>query len=186
MNCWGKLRKCIRKIPTPPPKALARSKRVFVAIWLPPSPSAELHEWAARLDGVRAVPLRNIHLTLAFLGGLSAADLERLTSKLREVKSPACSMRFTEIGDFRRQVLWLGVEPQPALLRLRERVRQACLEFVELGEGFVPHVTLARAKRLPPLGQLPPRPAPIAIGGFSLMTSESTPTGAVYGIMRDY
>lgn len=168
-------------------------KRTFVAVRLPSPLGETLYQWTSKLDEppeLRPVTAENIHLTLAFLGDLAAADSIKLGERLAAIKTPRWRMNFTDLGSFtahRRWVLWLGVEPHPTLLGLRRRVVECCPPFAAVTEKFTPHITLARAKARLDLGKLsPPTLPPPTIAGFSLMTSNLTSSGAVYNVVQNF
>ena len=107
-----------------------------------------------RLSG-QPVPAENYHLTLAFVGSVTEARLEALKGIGAALRGAPCRLRFDALDHFRRaRVLALTARecPEP-LARMRERLL-AALEreaFAIDGEGFTPHVTLARKVRQAPV-----------------------------------
>ncbi|ANM28939.1 hypothetical protein ABI59_03940 [Acidobacteria bacterium Mor1] len=147
--------------------------RLFIAIELPASARRELERRVAELRGRRGwrfVPSRNLHLTLRFLGEVSAAQRRPLFSACAAAVSslPGGRLGLSDLGVFpgprRPRVLWCGLRQEPAdwLLPLAREVERAVRSagFPAEDRPFRPHVTLARAVR----GQRPAVP-PDAAGG---------------------
>lgn len=131
--------------------------RLFVAVNLPSAERARIH---AAMSGLRdsGLPLRwtepdAYHLTLKFLGEVRSEMVGRLSSALDRVaaSTPAFGVRLEGVGAFptirRPQVVWLGVEPTPALRCLKQDVEWALAEhgFEKETRAFHPHITLGRA-----------------------------------------
>jgi len=167
--------------------------RLFIAIELPDEIKRQLEGMRTDIPGSRWVPMEQIHLTLAFLGDVDDATLERLTRTLAAIRSPGFSLRFSGVGCFpdrrRPRVLWAGLEPEPLLNGLAAAVREAVLACdIPLEERpFSPHITLARL-RFPaprevatfldhPLKQISPH---ADIHEFTLFQSRLTFQGAVH------
>lgn len=135
--------------------------RAFIAIDLTPEIQKRLDEVSAayreQLRGcaVRWVAGANIHLTLKFLGDVSVANMDMLTSML---KTEAAGHQPFEIsvggaGAFpnirRPRVLWVGVEAPSELAQVQAGVEAA---MAHLGYGreerpFSPHLTIGRVSR---------------------------------------
>lgn len=131
--------------------------RLFVGVGLSDETRAELTDalQSVALPG-RIVPPARWHLTLRFLGDVSAGDIPPLRTALRDVLRPCASSHplpvvFSGLGAFprpaRAAVLWLGVrEGADALRALAARVEYA-VQRVGLPperRPFAPHLTLAR------------------------------------------
>ncbi|MDK1030849.1 MAG: RNA 2',3'-cyclic phosphodiesterase [Planctomycetia bacterium] len=134
--------------------------RTFVSIEL----SKESRQYAVRLQeslqrkvpaGLRWVSPDRAHLTLAFLGNVSAGRIRPLKSALIRAAGGSGPLmlkmggagRFPERG--RPRVLWVGIEDETGALRdLQKAVAEACGPFAEKGkEGrFHAHITLARVR----------------------------------------
>jgi 2'-5' RNA ligase len=132
--------------------------RAFIAIQLPSSIQQQLDELARRIQGlvkikaVRWVPAKNIHLTLKFLGDVSANNIDLLAKVLNGAVSthPAFEITLSGVGAFpnahRPRVIWVGIDAPPPLLALQKGIDA---ETVRLGypsedRPFSPHLTLAR------------------------------------------
>ncbi len=135
--------------------------RAFVAINLSDEIYRQLEEVTRNLQEllagvpIRWVPVRNIHVTLKFLGDVSIKNLEVL-KKLLEAEAhshPAFEISVGDLGAFpsdrRPRVLWAGVKAPQELSALQRGIE---LETARLGYApedrpFSPHLTLARIGR---------------------------------------
>lgn len=127
--------------------------RLFVALVPPPEVLAELAAATAGLPadlpGVRWVPSRQWHLTLAFLGEVDDRTGARLVERLGRVarRHPPPALSLAGAGCFGGRVLWVGVAGERTALRgLAASVRAAARRCAILTEqrSYRPHLTLAR------------------------------------------
>jgi len=128
-------------------------RRVFFALW-PDKDTSQALVHAARSAiadaGGRATPAGNLHVTLAFLGPVTDADIERVR-KVPPLASPALELRFDTLGYWRRaRLLWVApsVVP-PALIELESVLWEglAAVGFERDPRAYRPHITLARKAR---------------------------------------
>lgn len=135
--------------------------RAFIAISL----SEEVHkgldqvlrDLKSRQTGgaVRWVPGENIHLTIKFLGDVSLASLEMLTTMLQTeaARHPQFEFSVGGLGAFptprRPRVVWVGVEAPAELASLQRGVEteMARLGYAPEDRPFSPHLTLGRVTR---------------------------------------
>ncbi len=173
--------------------------RAFLAIDLPDEVRARIRMEVAglrqRLDGWRWTRVEGIHLTLRFLGDVEPEALERArptwAGAVGRVPSFAC--RVAGLGTFpprgRARVLWAGVgevRPDGALATLASEVDDATRRsgFPVEARPFLPHLTLARARREARPGR--PYGDPVFDAGIvrarevTLFRSTLTPRGARY------
>lgn len=176
--------------------------RSFVAIDLPDEARDALERVQERIPVGRITDPENLHLTLAFLGDQPQAALEELHMQLETIRSVPFELRLRGLGTFGNRdprVIWAGVEPEPALSILRDKVRSAArVAGIDLPrERFRPHVTLARlGDRIEP-GELEklrlflekwqsfPVPA-FEVEGFTLFQSMLHKDGAVHDPLAEY
>jgi len=174
----------------PPKTTESRSQRLFVALWPNRQVAAELADVAEPYLGHgRPVGQDRLHVTLAFLGALSDAQMHRVLGALTKVDQRACSLVLDQVGSFRRGgILWLGSsDRQPALQDLAASVRAvlgACGLTIER-RPFRPHVTIAR-KCWRPLYQGPVTPVVWPIDQFSLIESTLLPSGSSYRLVKSW
>jgi 2'-5' RNA ligase len=153
--------------------------RLFFAAWPPAQTAAALHGWAEGLEG-RVVAQENIHLTLAFLGGVDPAKAVTAAKRVRGVRHelPIDEARFWK----KNQIVWVGPRELPlALDRLVKSLHLALYraEFILERRPFAAHVTLLRKASAP--GVLPPLPpVPWPIDEFQLMRSHISSHGPSY------
>jgi 2'-5' RNA ligase len=164
--------------------------RLFFAAWPDPAGVARLEKLAAELaivsDG-KPVPRQKAHLTLVFLGEVSAERAQAATEVAKDVRFAPFALTLDCVGSFRgARVAWAGsLAPQVELARLQADLagRLAKRGFVLEDRPFAPHATLARRIRK----EVPrARIDPIAwtIDTFTLVRSE-TGTGR-YEVMESF
>ena len=131
--------------------------RLFIALNLPEKERRRIREAAAPLREA-GLPVRWIeddvyHLTLKFLGEVRSETVPVVERVVRRVaaSTPAFPITVTGFGAFptirRPRVLWLGVEPTPALRCLKQDLEcgLAAHGFERETRAFHPHITLGRA-----------------------------------------
>ena len=173
--------------------------RAFLALPLPAAliPVATLAQHGLQLDN--PVPRENLHLTLAFLGNTSRAQLEDLHASLETETLPQAPIAITGVGAFGHdgpRSLHLIIAENPALSALhRACARAARAAGIALpARRFVPHVTLAylnRAQtdadialaleRLGPVGA-----PPVLAETLVLFRSTLTKAGSLHDAMAEY
>jgi RNA 2',3'-cyclic 3'-phosphodiesterase len=136
--------------------------RLFVALNLPDAVRQAVWASASPLRDltlpVRWIRPNGLHLTLKFLGDVPDAREPELIAALSRAAAGEAAARpvtltlrgFGAFPDVQRpRVVWIGVEPEPALELLEHRVEQqfAPLGFPTEARPFRPHLTLARAQR---------------------------------------
>lgn len=181
--------------------------RCFLGIALPQSVRDGLAQFAAALRdaGVRGSWVRseNYHLTIRFLGNLTASQLERIDAELPPVLAscPMATLRVRGAGAFpsvrRPRVLWAGL----------------CVDSGDLGGIFagaertvrtlglaaerhpaVPHITIARVRDAAGARELEKALAAIAAPASDAFEARSVAlwkstlhrSGAVYEQLREY
>ena len=127
--------------------------RLFVGIPLPPPIVNELSALAKPLgshgDGLRWTTPDSWHITLQFLGNTSREAYECVVARLRQIQSPAVSLRLEGFDSFARAgVLFAQVVVTPGLEALQQRVTIATKPcgFTPEARPYHPHITLARGK----------------------------------------
>ena len=127
------------------------TRRLFLAIGLPPPIKQALAPLVSSLPDVRWTPEEHLHLTLRFLGDVEEERIEMLTDRLNALRVQKFLLPLEGVGSFppkaSPRVLWCGVgSGHPRLHQLRQRVDDAVLACgIEADlKTFHPHVTLAR------------------------------------------
>lgn len=134
--------------------------RVFVAIELPGEVKTEIAGLVSSIDalglrGARTVRPEGIHLTLKFLGDVSAEAIPEIRSAMDAAASEATpfDLSLGDAGVFpsaaAARVLWVGVVGDlDHLNRLQQAVEQSLsrLGFRPERRGFNPHITVGRLR----------------------------------------
>lgn len=139
------------------------TERCFVAIPLPAEVKSAVTEWSAGLDlPGRAVPPRNLHVTLRFVGPVDGVGLERLLASLDTAgRGDPFSFRIGGLGGFpklrKATVAWAAIEGDGGKVAdlagtVEEAVASAGFGYEE--RPFRAHLTLARIR--PPSDLRPP------------------------------
>lgn len=136
----------------------------------------------------RAVPVANLHITLAFLGEISPHRLERLTSATDELTQAkpmaAFSLVLDQLGYWAKpRICWLGPGVWPdELNRLASSL--AGLGSAQGGKRsrgqFQPHITLLRNCDIPPPAPLRPPEFQLHFSHFNLLESRQGKSGVSY------
>lgn len=128
---------------------------MFVALDLPERVRAGLATWGEGelVDpALRTVRPESLHVTLAFLGGRAAIEVEEIAAVVRRSGAPAPLLKLEDpipLPRRRRAALFALPAPSPATSELRhelvERLVAAGLHEPE-ERDFWPHVTVARVR----------------------------------------
>lgn len=162
-------------------------RRVFFALWPREKTRRELlraTRAAVRRSGGRGAPPGNLHITLAFLGPLTEAELEQVF-EIPPIPSPEFRIELDRLGYWRgSRVLWLGPTRQPAaLLNLERRLWDALVAagFERERRRYRAHVTLARkARRV----EQPINPVVWPVSELALVQSSPGARHSVYEVLR--
>jgi RNA 2',3'-cyclic 3'-phosphodiesterase len=167
--------------------------RLFCALPLPDDAVRMLVAWQGReLDAgrqIRDVAPANLHVTLAFLGGRPANDLDGILEVLREaaagavrpVLRPARYRETRSVGmivfdDEDGRAGEIAVRVWEGLERLRVYEREK--------RDWLPHVTVVRFRTQPRLTPALPELGPVSPSEAALYHSVLRPSGAQYEILE--
>jgi 2'-5' RNA ligase len=166
--------------------------RLFCALTLADDVVTRLSAWQAEelADGGRLVAAEHLHLTLAFLGGRPAGELEPIAAALRAAAAGAAGpivlepVRYREtrsVGmlvladeDGRATRLAVDLHEQLERLGVYERERRP----------WLPHVTVVRFRRSPRLRLALPDLGRFSPSGAAVYHSLLRPTGAQYDVLE--
>jgi 2'-5' RNA ligase len=167
--------------------------RLFVAIEIPEELRRRMAAISQGVERARWVPEENIHLTLRFIGEVREDVMEDIVAELSKVGGDPFDVTLVGAGHFesgrRIRALWIGVERNPALQALRERIDAAIVRAGLEPEGrkFKPHITLARINDASPeevrawlQANALFRSVPITVGQFVLFSSFQSRSGSIY------
>lgn len=160
--------------------------RLFFALWPDESLRDAIYKASrgvVQSCGGQPVPRENLHITLAFLGGISNAAAEQAAAAADEVQGDTFSFQLDEFGYWSNsQVVWYGCMNPPAATRdlalgIRERLQARSLRPDP--NKFIPHVTLARwVHKAGPF--MPATVIPWQVREFTLIRSEARASGVEY------
>ncbi|WP_153556017.1 RNA 2',3'-cyclic phosphodiesterase [Roseimaritima sediminicola] len=134
--------------------------RTFIAVPMEPNVQKAAKELVRKLqdqgDGVRWVPLDNLHLTLKFLGDVDNTMIPRVCQVVRRCCQhvPVTPLHLVGAGGFpdarRPRVVWAGIESGGEVFA--QLVAELEEEFAALGfkrepRDWMPHLTLGRTRR---------------------------------------
>jgi len=167
-----------------------KDERLFFALW----PAAELQKvWATTArellpDGAgRLVPVSNLHMTLLYIGEVTAEKRAELELMAGEISFVPFVLRLDKFGYWRRpRVWWCGATETPEQLQrlvdsLRSGAKTCGLEVDQ--RPYKAHLTLARKVSRSP-GQQVAQPYDWHIKQFALVRSILSPGGAQYEVQR--
>ena len=175
--------------------------RAFVAIDITPEIRERLagfmEQTHGSLPGAHWVRPEGMHITLKFLGEISAEQKERIERALHAVQSQPFALAIRGLGFFPNarspRVFWAGIEADNSLPALASAVDEALipLGFAKEKQTYKPHLTCARlnpgkgrstlipaAKSL--LERIQPDFGTMTANEFFLYESKLSPRGATY------
>jgi RNA 2',3'-cyclic 3'-phosphodiesterase len=164
--------------------------RLFFALWPAPDVQRALETLAQALKrecGGRAIPGHNIHATLVFLGEVERARLPQLETLAATIALPRFELSVDHVQYWRHNhIVWAGVARCPDALQAL--VAQLSRELRVIGftlddRPHVPHITLVRDARQPPMeGRTSAVAWPVA--EFALVESAPHEGRRVYEVLR--
>jgi RNA 2',3'-cyclic 3'-phosphodiesterase len=175
--------------------------RCFIAISFPD----EVVEEIARIQELlqkrnftgKLTELKNLHLTLKFLGEIDAEKLAIVQDRLKKIQFNRLDLKLGEVGTFARfgepKIVWIKLEGQ-ALWDLQSAIENVMHELgFKKEEKFMAHITLARIKYVEDkkgfresVKQIKPKKAEFSINEFTLKKSELQPLGPIYSDIATY
>jgi len=130
---------------------MSESKRLFFSIEIPAKIRKQLVQWRADnfpADAGVPVAAANMHITLAFLGEVSAEKQRALASMAGRIHQPDFTLQLDDAGQWlRSRVVWLGTrQPPRGLLQLANMLRAQAARSgcYQSPQPFHPHLTLLR------------------------------------------
>jgi 2'-5' RNA ligase len=179
--------------------------RAFIAVEIPAEIQRLIQQDTASLRKallkplVRWVETKNLHLSLKFLGDVSAEDLEKfaVAIELELVTQPPFIMSVAGLGVFpgyhQPRIIWAGLAAPKSLFSLQQSVEAIAVRLAYFPEErpFSPHLTIGR------VGQSSTQPdrlkirealeaatfrsiGPFDVKALTIFRSDLRPTGPVY------
>ena len=131
---------------------MADTRRLFFALDMPAGVQRQIVSWRAEnfpADAGRPVAAANLHLTLAFLGDVSAEKQRALSRLAGRIQQSGFTLTLDDAGLWARsKVVWLG--PRHASLGLIQLANMLRAQAARNGcyqspQPYHPHVTLYRS-----------------------------------------
>jgi len=132
-------------------------KRLFIAIDVPRKIKEKILGFEPHFSEASWAKPENMHLTLVFLGNTDYNQIPDIITALDSVKDDSFEVVFSVIDGFpnlrRPHTLWIGIQENPALFYLREKIIKGLSELnLNIDEKkFIPHLTIARFKKRRPI-----------------------------------
>lgn len=127
--------------------------RLFTGLPLPAPLRDRLALMQGGIDGARWTKPENYHITLTFIGNVDETTAQDIDEALLGVRAPSFDLTLAGADSFAQgddpTVLWMGLRPEPALHRLKEKIDRA-MEQRRLpfeNRKYTPHVTQARFRK---------------------------------------
>lgn len=167
-------------------------ERLFFALWPDDEVRQAIRRHAKDLlrhSGGRPVVLENLHITLAFLGSVDAAQRQCVERVAEAIALPAFALQLDQVGYWSRpRVLWLGAHETPDIpVALAKQLAQGCRDCgLSLDRRpFKAHLTLKRkVHQAPPAMEV--RPVSWPVESFVLVRSRTLPEGVQYQVVREW
>ncbi|MCM8807083.1 MAG: RNA 2',3'-cyclic phosphodiesterase [Candidatus Omnitrophica bacterium] len=172
--------------------------RIFIGIEIPENLRENLKEIIEKIKKIREskpVKIENLHITLKFLGEIEEKKISLIKEKLKICSSnfKSFNVEIKGLGSFPSEknlrVLWIGVEDDGLLKKLKNKIEEELKEFgFEEEKEFISHITIARFKSVPNLNfirEIKEKYKDFSFGkflvkDFHLYESKLTPEGPIY------
>ena len=164
--------------------------RLFLALQLPPGVLDVLEPWArSHLRGGRLVPREHVHVTIAFLGGRPAAELEPILGVLRDVAGNVGPIAFEPARWRETRSVGMIVlrDPRGAAAALATRIHKGLVAldvYRPESRPWLPHVTVLRFRERPRLDPPLPETGTFVPSGAAAYVSHLHPSGARYEVLE--
>lgn len=172
------------------------ARRLFLGIEVPVAMQAQLARVRTDVPGARWQWPTDMHITLRFLGEMSAVQEAATRAIMRSLACRPFDLRIQGVGVFADKILWAAVAPSQPLVSAKQLIDERLSQQViveEESQAFVPHVTLARVPRGSQTAieaflachhgmQLPPW----TVEHVSLFISEPAGDGPVYRVIERF
>lgn len=168
---------------------LTPQRRVFFALW-PDAAALDALEAAAAAAteccGGRRMRRESLHLTLAFIGDVSQAQLEELLNLVGKLRVEPFDLTFDQLGWWPRNgIVWAGSRAvSPHQRRLFDELTRAVIAggFTADSRPYFPHITLLRNGRCKGLPELE-KPIGWRVDAMTLVESSLQATGPNYRVL---
>lgn len=135
----------------------------------------------------------NLHLTLKFLGEINEERMEEVKEKLREIKFKNFKTELGNAGFFDNKkygIIWIRLENCE---ELQKKIDKSLSGLFKPEERFMPHLTIARTKKIKDKKKLTSFLNNLKIGSikflvnkFYLMNSRLSKDGPEYSVLEEF
>jgi len=169
--------------------------RTFISVNMPEEIRKEIKKVQDLLPEFfgKKTELKNLHLTLKFLGEIKEQIVGEVKEKLREIKIEKFVTEIDEIGVFSEKfirIVWLHMKDCE---NLQKQIDNALKDLFEPEKRFMSHLTIARIKKLKDkegflqdLKKIKVKKIKFKVDNFYLMKSELTAEGPRYSVLEEY
>ncbi|MBU3909802.1 MAG: RNA 2',3'-cyclic phosphodiesterase [Gammaproteobacteria bacterium] len=164
-------------------------RRVFFALWPDAAALDALEAAAAAATGCcggRRMRRENMHLTLAFIGAVSPAQLDDLLNLASELRAEPFDLTLDQLGWWPRNgIVWAGSRAVPPCQRrfFDELSRDLIARgFTVDARAYFPHITLLRNGRCKGLAELG-KPIGWRVDAITLVESSLQAAGSNYKVL---
>jgi 2'-5' RNA ligase len=124
--------------------------RTFISIKLPTKILMQIEEIQEKLPEFtgKITELKNLHLTLKFLGEVSSEEIEKIKVKLSEIRFSKFEAEIKDIGFFdnsNRGIVWLGITNCE---NLQKEIDDSLEGLFQKERRFMGHLTIGRIKKI--------------------------------------
>ena len=173
------------------PEQAEPRQRLFFALWPNAAVRTALAQSSQALLGkrVRRVPEANLHITLAFVGPVTAVVRQCLEQQAAQIRGTPFELTLEHVGHWARpRILWAGPRHTPPALWSLVGGLNSAFDACGLARETRPwqaHVTLARKISRPPVATAI-EPILWSISNFCLVESVGGPQGVSYRIVASW
>ena len=159
-------------------------QKVFLALWPDNLLRKKIDDIAKSLDADgKPVPIKNLHITLVFLGYVNEATLLCIKNFVKTVKVNPFELKIDKTGNFKQKIFWLGCKQIPDELIQLQQVLEVGLQkhcgYRPESRLYIPHITLIR-KLTKPISIELTRPIIWPVNSVSLVQSEQGESSPIY------
>lgn len=143
----------------------------------------------------KTTELENLHVTLKFFGEITKEEIEKIDSILKDIKFQEINAKLSRIGTFsyknQPKIIWVKLDGD--LTKIQRIIDKKLDPLFALEDKFMSHLTIARIKyvkdvkyALEYIHNLKIKPLEFKINSLKLQSSQLTPNGPIYSILKEY
>ncbi len=175
------------------------TKRCFIAINLTLEAINEVRKIQKIIESKdlfigKFTELKNLHLTLKFLGEITENNIKKIKERLKQISFGFFEGELENIGVFSEhfiKIIW--IELTGNVFELQKQIDEKLQDFFEPEKRFMSHITIARVKHVKDkkklidiLKKINHKKIKFKIDSFYLMESELKSEGPVYKVIEKY